>query len=230
MSTSMHKIPDQQAVTRSPVEVNTVGEDDLVRDRVWWEIYQDSFPANEREPAGVIFESLRRRVGVAYRARSNGATIGIATTHLLMEPAAVFLVYLAADREHRGEGLGADLLELAWRDSTARLVDLGLRPQGMVWEVDPPGATGDPVQLTLRKRRIAFFQRHAGVPLSRPYFQPPLGGGDPVPMQLMFRPAENMPVPHDEMVRALVQAIYLEKYRAINNIPESTLTELLARQ
>jgi hypothetical protein len=230
MSTSMNRIPDQPAAPRSPVEVNTVGELDLVRDQSWWEIYQDSFPANEREPEGVILESLRNRVGVAYRARSNGATVGLGTTHLLLEPAAVFLVYLAAGREHRGEGLGADLLELAWRDSTARLVDLGLKPQGMVWEVDPPDFPADPAQMTLRKRRIAFFQRHAGVPLNRPYFQPPLAGGDPVPMQLMFRPGANMPLPDGEMVRALVKAIYLEKYGAINKIPESTLTELLARQ
>src|SRR6516225_9839117 len=138
MSTSMNRIPDQPAAPRSPVEVNAIGELDLVRDQSWWEIYQDSFSANEREPEGVILESLRKRVGVAYRARSNGVTVGLGTTHLLMEPAAVFLVYLAMGREHRGEGLGADLLELAWRDSTSRLLDMGLKPQGMVWEVDPP--------------------------------------------------------------------------------------------
>jgi hypothetical protein len=29
-------------------------------DQLWWEIYLDSFPANEREPEAVILESLRR--------------------------------------------------------------------------------------------------------------------------------------------------------------------------
>ena len=211
------------------MKANTVGEIDLAHDRRWWEIYRDSFPANEREPAGVILESLRRRVGVAYRAHREGATLGIATTHLLKEPAAVFLVYLAADKEHRGEGSGGALLELAWSHSSARLIESGLKPQGMVWEVDPPGIARDSRQLTLRKRRIAFFERHGGVPLGRPYFQPSLGRGAPVSMQLMFRPPRNMPVPDDETVNALVRAIYFEKYHGINNIPENNLTELLAR-
>jgi hypothetical protein len=89
-------------VIYSRAEVHPVGADELALDRQWWGIYQESFPENEREPAAVILESLRRRVGFAYRARLKSETIGIATTHLLMEPAAVFLVYLAAGQDRRG--------------------------------------------------------------------------------------------------------------------------------
>ncbi len=199
----------------------------LAQDHLWWEIYRDSFPANQREPAEVILDSLRKQVGLAFRVRVNGATAGLATTHLLREPPAVFLVYLAMDRGRRSAGLGGALLEYAWARSAARLRQRGLEAIGLIWEVDAPHPGGEAAETSLRERRIAFFRRHGGAVLERPYLQPPLDGITPVPMQLMFRPAENTGALDAAAVKALVYAIYFEKYRAINQIPQATLQRLL---
>lgn len=178
----------------------------LAKDQAWWDIYRESFPDYEREPADVILESLRRGAGLAFRSRRNTTTIGIATTHLLLNPAAVFLVYLAIASPHRGAGLGHELLEFAWSTSAAGLRERGREPLGMVWEVDPV------------EGRLAFFQRHGGVLLPRPYLQPPVNGVEPVPMQLMFRPSGNGKLPDAPATEALVQAMYREKYEAVNGV------------
>lgn len=212
------------------------GRDELEGDDHWWEIYRDSFPANEREPASAILDALRRQTGIAFRACIGRVTAGIATTHLLLNPPAVFLVYLAIDQARRGAGLGGALLEYAWTVSRARLRERGLNPFGMIWEVDSPDLVDDPDEETSRERRISFFRRHGGVPVQQPYVQPPVDGKDPVPMQLMLRPREQAPdgaapdqTPDQTMTNALVRAMYFEKYGAVNGIPASILTNLLSR-
>lgn len=188
------------------MSLECVSAEELEQDQAWWEIYGASFPSNEREPRDVILESLRRGVGLAFRARRDAATIGIATTHLLLNPAAVFLVYLAIASTHRGAGSGRELLEFAWSTSAARSREMNREPLGMVWEVDPI------------EGRLAFFRRHGGVVLPRPYLQPPVNGVEPVPMQLMFRPSQNGAPPDTAVADALVKAMYLEKYGALNGV------------
>ena len=43
-------------------------------DDTWWRIYEDSFPASEREPPEVILESVLRGVGMVFRARRHGVS------------------------------------------------------------------------------------------------------------------------------------------------------------
>src|SRR5689334_3349691 len=104
-------------VMNSEVSYISVSAEQLMADQAWWDIYEEAFPSNEREPPQVILQSLLENAGLAFSARSNDKTLGIATTHLLKKPAAVFLVYLATARDLRGRGLGGDLLEFAWRTS-----------------------------------------------------------------------------------------------------------------
>jgi hypothetical protein len=56
--------------------------EELCGDETWWQIYKDSFPANQRETPDVILKSLLGGVGMAFRARLQGMTSGLATTHL----------------------------------------------------------------------------------------------------------------------------------------------------
>jgi hypothetical protein len=42
---------------------------ELESDYAWWDIYRESFPANERESPSVIFDAMERRTGIAFRAR-----------------------------------------------------------------------------------------------------------------------------------------------------------------
>ena len=202
--------------------------DELRVDDTWWRIYEDSFPASEREPSEVILESVQRGVGMVFRARRQGVTFGLATTHLLKDPAAVFLVYLAVAREERNRGAGGELLQSAWQLGAARLRAHGLQPVGLIWEVDAPQpAAGD---AEARQRRFAFFQRNGGHLLERSYLQPPVDGIAAVPMSLMFRSAEGEGTPTAETVDALVRAIYFDKYGAINKIDRSILEDLLSRR
>jgi GNAT superfamily N-acetyltransferase len=182
--------------------------DELERDEDWWRIYRDSFAANTLEPPEVILGSIRNGVGLAFRARAGNVTIAIATTHQLRRPEAVFLVYLAVERAHRGKGTGGELMEYAWTRASAAMRD----PLGMIWEVD--------------EAVVPFYRRHGGVLLPRSYFQPPLIGTEPVPMELMFRPAAGKSLPDETIQHALVRAMYFEKYGAQNGIPDEILSRL----
>ena len=202
--------------------------DELAEDKESWRIYEESLPPEEREPSEVILDSLRRSLGAALRARHAGVTIGIATTHLLLDPAAVFLVYLAIDSRYRDAGNGAILFEYAWSSSEGQLRGRGYNPLGLIWEVDDPKEAGNPNEELLRRRRIRFFQRQGGAILSRPYLQPPVNGTEPVPMQLMYRPSQGASMPDAVTVEALVRAIYFEKYGGVNGVPSQTLQSLRA--
>ncbi len=196
---------------------------ELAHDASWWTIYDGSFPSQEREPRSVILRAVEAGAGMAFRVRAGEVAVGLATTHLLTSPPAVFLVYLAVTSRRRAEGLGGRLFEFAWSASAARLRERGLDPLGLIWEVDPP-ANSDPVAV----RRIAFFEKHGGILLDRPYWQPPVNFTEPVSMRLMFRPAQA-PMPESSTFDAIVRGIYREKYGVVNRIPTKTLDRLLTQ-
>jgi GNAT superfamily N-acetyltransferase len=209
----------------SMIAIECMNTEELCGDETWWQIYKDSFPASQREPPDVILKSLRRGVGMAFRARLQGMTSGLATTHLLRDPAAVFIVYLAVARGERSRGIGGELLRSAWEAGAQRLRTQGLQPIGLIWEVDRPQFDSGEGDAPLR--RIVFFERHGGELLKRPYLQPPLHGIVAVPMGLMFRPANGKGTPTPGIVEGLVRAIYLDKYEAINGIDRGILERLL---
>jgi hypothetical protein len=65
--------------------------------------------------------------------------------------------------------------------------------------------------------------------LPAPYLQPPVDGSTILPMQLMFRPAHGASPPDAETVRAMIRAMYAEKYHAMNGIPIEVLSALTER-
>lgn len=202
------------------LDFDSPSESEVAKDKDFWAIYKSSFPPNEMEPAEVILRSLRKGSGMTFRARSRGKTLGIATTHLLQSPAAVFLVYLAIDEAHRSSGCGGALFDYTWTCSAARLRAHGREAIGMIWEVDPDDSDQS-------RRRIAFFERHGGVILERRYLQPPVNGPDAVPMRLMFLPRPGGVVPERATMDALVRGIYFEKYYGVNRISKEALTRLI---
>lgn len=197
----------------------------LAMDDAFWSLYDEAFPAEEREPREVISRSVASGTGVAVRARLNDTTVGLATTHLLPSARAVFLVYIATDRVLRGQGTGAVLFEQTWSASVARAQQMGWVPGTYVWEVDDPAKAKTPEEEHRRERRIGFFRRLGGQVLPGPYLQPPVDGVQPVPMLLMTRvvPGAESPTPAH-----LIRTIYYEKYGAANGIRDETLRDLLA--
>jgi ribosomal protein S18 acetylase RimI-like enzyme len=190
----------------------------LAADADWWGIYDASFPAAEREPREVILRSVERGVGMAGRARLNGATVGLATTHLLVDPPAVFLVYLAVAPGRRGGGLGARLVDEAWSSGARRLRGAGREAVGLVAEIDPVPRGADDLHACVR--RVSFFERLGFEVVSRDYAQPGLyAGAAAVPMWLLCRRAGASALPE---VGRLVRAIYREKYGAVNGLTSAT--------
>jgi len=86
---------------------------------------------------------------------------------------------------------------------------------GMIWEIDG--------------RRPGFHERCGGLALPQPYLQPPVDGSTLLPMQLMFRPSHGASPPDAETVRAMIRAMYAEKYHAMNGIPIEVLSALSER-
>jgi hypothetical protein len=201
--------------------------DALAADDAFWQLYDSSFPSDEREPRSVILESIRKGVGFAVRARTSIRTIGLATAHLLREPPVLFLVYLAVVPEFRSRHIGATLFEKVWATGNARYSEWGLVPKGMVWEVQIPERAPSQRDFEDRRRRIDFFKCLGAGVLPRPYVQPPVDGIASVPMRLMFWPATGGSLPDGSQVSALIRAIYFEKYHAANGIPLAALEDLL---
>ncbi|MCA1595791.1 MAG: hypothetical protein LC772_05150 [Chloroflexi bacterium] len=198
----------------------------LSRDDGWWSLYDASFPDCERESPEVILASLRSGMGFALRARNDDETAALAAAHLLLDPAAVFLVYLATAPAEQGRGIGGWMLEQAWLEGQRRLQSRGLRAQGMVWEVEDPALARTEEDRLERERRLQFFERRGGLLLPHHYEQPPVNGIEPVPLRLMVRRGSASDTLDSA---ALIRAIYTEKYGAVNGISGEMLGQLIER-
>jgi hypothetical protein len=203
--------------------------DSLAGDGEFWQLYDSSFPTSEREPRSVILETIRHGAGLTVRARASERTVGFAITHLLRQPPALFLIYLAVVPELRSRHLGTSLFENVWTQGLQKYKELRLPPAGMVWEVDIPELAASEEDQKQSHRRLAFFARLGGHILPMPYFQPPVDGVTAVAMHVMFRRAPDEPLPDDSERSALVRALYFEKYQQANGIPRPVLEDLLRK-
>ncbi len=201
----------------------------LASDADLWSLYESSFPSREREPRTVILASVGDGAGFVQRARLSDVTVGMAFVHLLRDPPAGFLVYLAVAKEHRSRRVGAALFEQAWRTTVSRQTAAGRPPVGLVWEVERLEDAVGADELEQRRRRISFFERCGAVLLDVPYLQPAVDRIAAVPMRLMFLPAAATTMTDATSATALIRAIYFEKYLARNEVPREELDELLSR-
>ena len=209
------------------IEAATPAE--LRDDAGFWQLYASSFAGPEREPTEVILRSIEQGPGFTLRALADGRTVGLAAGHVLEEPAATFLVYLAVDPLWRSRHLGRALFDEADRSGAARHIEQARVSSGIVWEIDDPSADVNPGERNVRQARLRFFEKLGGRMLETPYVQPPVDGHTLLPMRLMFRPALGQALPTIAATEKLIRAIYFEKYHAINEIPSSTLEHLVPR-
>lgn len=211
------------------MDLHTIQPHELIDHEDWWQIYESSFPPEEREPREVLIRGANPELGRVIEAQCDGKTVGIATLSFLKTIQAIFLVYLAVRNDIRGEGIGKYLFKEACNISTGSLAEQGYSPCGVIWEVEMPNETGiTPAQQTLRKRRIEFFERLGGELLTMDfqYHQPPLEGGlSAVPLDLMaYRLNGSVLFPD---AHEIVKSIYQEKYVAINKIEQKVVDQLL---
>lgn len=210
-----------------PLRFHILDEPSLAGDAGWWELYEEAFAPEEREPRAVILKGVRSGAALAVAAEHDGRAAGLAVVHLLRDPAAVFLVYLAVVPALRGQGGGGELLHYAIRAGSAALGS----EHGSSWvcEVSSPGTDATKEQRAHHEQLLRFYARHGGQVLARPYVQPPVDGRTIVPMTLVYGPAPGSSLPDERETEALVRAIYREKYGAVNGIPEAQLEECVRR-
>ncbi|QMU29996.1 GNAT family protein [Adhaeribacter radiodurans] len=221
MFKNFNKVPEQ------PVCFECISDSRILRaDSAWWNLYYDTFPPEEQEPLQAILDSLDQGVGLAFRVSTKEKTIGLATVHLLTSPSAVFLVYLAIDPEQRSRQIGSHFFDYIYQTGAAKLKEKGYRSVGFVWEITAQNGENTNEAKTLL-RKINFFEQNGGAVLPYKYFQPPINGDVAVPMHVMFRPGDEGVTSEAINPAALIQAIYYEKYAAINYINPELIEELL---
>jgi GNAT superfamily N-acetyltransferase len=201
---------------------------EIEKDAELWALYEKSFPTAEREPPKVIIKTVSSGKGFVVRSRANGITTGFSVVHMLEDPHAAFLVYLAVAPEHQSRGLGRGLLDISWQYARNQSAAEKKALTGMVWEVDLPDGAPNEKKRNLSERRIHFFEQFGANVCRMAYKQPPLVDAAPVPMHLMFKSAGGASMPDDAAVRKLVRAMYGEKYHDMNGIDREVLDKLLA--
>ncbi len=221
MLSNINQAPEQ------PVCFECIQDSKILRaDTAWWNLYHQSFPLDEQEPAQAILDSLDQRVGLAFRVTNKVKTIGLATVHLLTNPSAVFLVYLAIDPEQRSKQIGSHFFDYIYQTGAARLKEMGYRSVGFVWEITACQSE-NPEEAKIQAQKIKFFNQNGGVVLPYKYLQPPVNGDAAVPMHVMFRPGDEGVTLEAINPADLIQAMYYEKYAAINYINPHLIEELL---
>jgi GNAT superfamily N-acetyltransferase len=188
-------------------------------------IYEEGFPPHQRADFAEV--SDRRQDGelalaLVHRDQPfSGQPCGFAMLRPLGPTGWIFLRYFVVEHHQRGQGLGGVL----WDRLTARLGEDGFTL--LVFDVDDPAEPGrGPDEVSIRSRRISFYERHGArlLPVSG-YRAPDVAphaasqddeGADWTPMRLMtVTLAGNStglrPGPDGGRVRAIVDAVY--RYR-----------------
>jgi GNAT superfamily N-acetyltransferase len=180
-------------------------------------IYEDGFAPHLRAGFATL-TSGREADESALALMRGGEPRGFVMLRPLGDSGWMFLRYFVAGQ--RGQGLGGTMWDqlMAW-----------LRGRGcplLVWDVEDPDEPGpDPAEVTIRQRRIRFYERHGGRLL------PVRGYGNPheddwTPMRLMAAPVA--PDGGRPETSAIVAAVYQYRWRLDPGDPRVTATEVAA--
>jgi len=142
-------------------------------------IYCAAFEAPWEMPAAELTAFARDRVGDNLLGRAAafvdaGMPVGLALSTYLAQSNLLHLKYLAVDSARRNQGLGTILL----RDTIAageRIAQAAGRAgcAGVLLEVELPDSPPPTADRTLRRRRIAFYERHGALHTTVPFPRPP---------------------------------------------------------
>jgi len=187
---------------------------DLVR-----RIYEDSFPAHQRAGFGSLLDG-RQPGELALALTGPAGPCGFAMLRPLGTTGWIFLRYFVVDASQRGQGLGGVL----WEQLTARLRDAGY--ELLVFDVDDPDEPGcPPEEVTIRRRRITFYQRHGAALLPvTGYRTPDEDDGQPhwTPMLLLAAGLGrgDPPTATAAGLRSVVEAVYRYRWSLAPDHPQ----------
>jgi GNAT superfamily N-acetyltransferase len=198
-------------------------DSDLARQA--FEIYEASFPIEERDPVERIAHAMRRKqeknrhsehISHFLAAVDAGRAIGLVMYSYYKKERLGFLFYMATDLDLRGQGLGSWMFKKTMQrlEEDAHFL-AGEPPLGMFWEVERPLDAADEAERILRERRIRFYQRNGAVLMDWIDFTAPPLDEDlpPVPYYLMFRSSDYRETKFNrELVRAVIDSTLLYGY------------------
>jgi hypothetical protein len=201
-----------------------------------FELYDQSFPLEVREPHEIFLQSLkyatkafpnnfRFLVGL-----SGEALVSFATGHYLAEVNTGFVVYVATNPLLRTYGIGTKTLlkieEILNKDAVLA-GNLSLR--AMILETESPNCVENVIEREVCQKRNRFFQKNGYEQcLELEYVQPPLHNDDKsIPLNLFMKVQQQKDYLNKEEVKNLILAIYHEKYYIVNNIDKEILIRCL---
>lgn len=185
-------------------------------------IYDGAFSPDLRVPFGELI-----RPGSADQmlvAMDGKLPAGFAALRLLSSVEWSFLRYFAIAGERRSQGLGRQF----WQ-----LLHFSLRnaawPTRVIFEVeDPAEAAGNEAERVIRERRISFWTACGArlLPVSEYVLPDYTASGITEPMLLMAATPAAVPAVNSDRLRALVMAIYTDRYGMARDDP--LITRVLA--
>lgn len=193
----------------------------LKNDDTLWNIYQDSFPYDEKESVDIIIKTILQKKGIIIRACCienycvDEDTIGFAFIHFLKKTNVKFLVYLAVSKIMQNHGIGSQLLSEIKKLKNTDMI---------IAEVDDPDTSKDQIEFENRKSRLKFFERNGFIKLKQAYWQPPVSN-EKQPVKMILMSYGNKLYSAEEIVRM----IYVQKYGDMNSISADQLNELVMR-
>jgi GNAT superfamily N-acetyltransferase len=193
--------------------------------REFCQIYEASFPAGERDDTAAFLSRALAGARDCYLAVDAGELLGFAVVLPLAAYPVAFLEYLAVAPEARNAGIGGCILT-RMRQRLAETVNPKF--EGVLFEVDQP-EDADGSERELRRRRIAFYQRHgATIVDGATEYRAPVPAGGTLPYFLMWLPvAPGASPPAGSYLKGCVTAIYAQSYELRDDAP--LVRELIAR-
>ena len=206
--------------------------DNLTNIEKVFEIYDEAFPIEVREPQDIFYQSLdyaKTRLPNGFRflvGYEGEQLVSFATGHYFAEANIGFIVYIATNPLIRSKGLGTKTLvkieELLNEDAISS-GNVSLR--ATILETEKQEIVHNEAEKEDCIKRNRFFERNGYKKIDEiQYIQPPLNNGDSnVPLNLFINKND---VSKEEIIK-YIQIIYKEKYCFVNRIDKQVLKSCL---
>jgi len=171
------------------------------------EIYNNSFPENERNPLEKIVKRITQKSSKLYGYILDNHIIAFAFLAEL-ENNYILLDYFAVKKEYQGKGIGSRVIDL---------IISSLKNKTLILEVENPEFGEDWI---LRKKRVEFYQKK-GIKILKnvKYILPPLDNSDNYTEMILMifnNNQDDIKISNSEIIN-LISDIYSKIYNRQNN-------------
>lgn len=191
--------------------------EELRGNKQWWDIYEASFPSNERDPTIDLLNAAEKQLAIVGAYFIQEKLAAILVCYKIGTPSFIFLNFIAVAQSMRNHGLGFKIFTSFLEQIKAGITPFSSQYFAAVWEVEDPDKAKTPDDKILRDRRIKFYDKAGGKFLENLFIQPAIDGLNSVPMRLMYYIFNPEHLIHT-LEKEIIHAIYFEKYQKINNI------------